>query len=227
MNEIHTATSRGQGDHGWLQTKYSFSFADYHDPKRMGFGKLRVVNDDTIAPGQGFPTHPHQNMEIITIVTKGALRHTDNTGAEAVLKPGDVQVMSAGSGIMHAEYNHSATEDLELFQIWILPDQQGIMPRHEEMHYHEQPEQFTILASGGDEGIMIHQDAAVMIGTFTKPLTHQPKSGSFLMVVAGKATVQGKPLSQRDAIMITKEELTIVPQGETRLLLIDVPVDNK
>lgn len=224
MHTVIRAESRGEGDHGWLRTRHTFSFADYYDPERMGFGRLRVLNDDTIAPGKGFPTHPHKDMEIVTIVTKGELRHEDDTGKSAVLRPGDVQVMSAGSGIRHSEYNNSNIDELELFQLWIIPEREGIEPRHEEASFGLKEDRPTTLASGGEQGLRIHQDARVILADLTKPYTHEPKEASFIMVVEGAASVAGERLGGRDAIGIQDEgAITITPEGQARMLIIDVP----
>lgn len=226
MIEIHKAQDRGGANHGWLQTKHSFSFANYYDPKRMGFGNLRVLNDDIIAPSKGFDTHPHENMEIITIVMRGELLHQDSTGTKSILRPGDVQVMSAGTGIMHSEHNNSSTEPLELFQLWIEPNKQEVKPRHEEMKYDKKANTFITLASGSQGGISIHQDAFVAIGTFSKPSTYKPtKEGSYLLIIKGSATINGYKLGGRDAIAMTEEqEMTIQPHTETTILLIDTKV---
>ncbi len=133
--DIHRAESRGGADYGWLKTRYTFSFANYYDPNRMGFGALRVLNDDTIEGGGGFGTHPHENMEIVTIMLEGTLAHRDNTGSEGALRTGEVQVMSAGTGIRHSEFNGSDTEPIRLLQIWVVPNQNGVTPRYDQKSF--------------------------------------------------------------------------------------------
>jgi hypothetical protein len=159
--ELHKADKRGKGDYGWLTTRYSFSFADWYDPSKMGFGKLRVLNDDVIAAGAGFGKHGHRDMEIITVVTKGAVHHEDSMGNSGVVKAGEVQVMSAGSGVMHSEQNNSETESLELFQLWVESSARGITP-----YYNQQSFDFLSVTNGfmelvGDSSLTINQDATI------------------------------------------------------------------
>ncbi|MDO8480763.1 MAG: pirin family protein, partial [Nanoarchaeota archaeon] len=161
--ELHPAKERGHVQQGWLDTWHSFSFGSYQNPKRQGFGALLVLNDDTIAPGKGFGSHPHEEMEIITIPIKGSLEHKDSTGKGAVLKPGDVQVMSAGTGLLHSEFNASKTEPLHLFQIWIQPSDMAVKPRHAEKHF-AFPEGKLVTVAGQKEGLFINQDASVKLG---------------------------------------------------------------
>jgi quercetin 2,3-dioxygenase len=225
---IYTADSRGGADHGWLRTKHSFSFASYFDAARMGFGSLRVLNDDVIAPGKGFSTHPHSDMEIVTIVQRGELEHKDSTGAQSVLRAGEVQVMSAGSGIYHSEYNHSTRSELALFQLWIEPREKGLAPRHEEREFEKRKNAFVTLASGSEkEGIIIYQDAHVRLGWFEKGQSYSHNLyqgwGSFVMVVEGKARVAGVELSRRDAVSVEDAgEYNIIAEEDVELLVIDV-----
>src|SRR3989338_3819275 len=227
--EFHKAEQRGRGEADWLHSRFSFSFADYYDPKRMGFGKLRVLNDDIIEPGAGFDTHPHDNMEIITIVTECSLRHTDSTGSTAILKPGDIQVMSAGSGILHSESNASDTQQLKLFQIWIEAKEKNIQPRHEERRFTLTKNRWTEVVSGkkSKDSLYIHQDARIFLGNSNKEYISNyklPKGrGIFMMVIKGDAEVEGKSLKDRDAITITEaKQITIKAKGS--LLAIEVPL---
>ena len=225
--------SRGGGDYGWLKTKYSFSFANYYEPSRMGFGALRVINDDWIAPNSGFGTHEHENMEIITIPLVGTLTHKDSLGTEATIKAGEVQVMSAGTGIAHSEYNASVTEALELFQIWIEPKSYGIAPRYDQKRFNFEENQdvlLPIITPKGIEGtLFIHQEASLYLGYFTKASTEEYSitdgHGVYLLVVEGEVSVGDQKLSKRDALSVTNEnKIEIVIQGGSRLLFIDVPL---
>src|SRR5713101_4242056 len=168
MMRIRKANERGHANHGWLDTYHTFSFADYHDPEYMGFRSLRVINEDRVAPGQGFGTHPHRDMEIITYILEGSLEHKDSMGNGSVIRPGDVQRMSAGTGVTHSEYNPSKTETLHLLQIWILPDRRGHTPGYEqkEIGGAEKRGQLRLIASpdGRDGSVSIHQDARLYAG---------------------------------------------------------------
>ena len=219
--KIYKANERGKANYGWLNTNYSFSFADYYNPELIGYGALRVLNDDIIAPGQGFPNHPHENMEIITIVTSGELKHADSTGKFAVLTPGWVQVMSAGTGIVHSEFNNSITEQLELFQIWIKTKSE-IQPKHEERKFEFNKGWNEVVSK---KSLEINQDANISIGLFDKDelISLEPAKGKgiFLMVVKGKVKVNDEVLKRRDAISFEDEiELNILK--ETELLKIEV-----
>ena len=227
---LHQSKERGTANHGWLQAKFSFSFANYYNQKRMGFGPLRVLNNDIISPTQGFPSHTHHNMEIITIPLRGELRHTDSTGAEEVIKQGQIQVMSAGSGITHSEYNHSQTKNLELFQIWIEPHTMSVQPRHETLDFFLQKNQLTQIVSGKskDDGAFIYQNATISLGKFDtrKKLTLHLKQGRgiFLMVIEGELTVEGETMQPRDSIEFSEgeQEIELQMNTETYLLLIEV-----
>jgi len=226
MKEIIRAASRGKSDLGWLQSRFSFSFADYYDEKRMGFGKLRVLNDDVIAPGKGFGEHPHENMEIITFVMEGALEHKDNTGSTAVLKPGDVQVMSAGSGIVHSEYNHSSTEKVELFQIWVETKQENIQPRHDERSFDVKDNSLTLIVSGNKEenALTIYQDAKFYLGkNIDTKFDIRESFGVYLMVIEGSLDVDGEKLARRDAIQISGTAKIHITASDAYFLLMEVP----
>ncbi len=227
------STSRGGGDYGWLKTNYSFSFANYYEPTRMGFGALRVINDDWIAPNSGFGTHEHENMEIITIPLIGTLTHKDSLGTEATIEAGEVQVMSAGTGIAHSEYNASMTEALELFQIWIEPKSYVIAPRYDQkrFNFEQNPDVLLpVITPKGTEGTLsVHQEASLYLGYFTKTATEEYSvkdgHGVYLLVVEGKVSVGDQKLSKRDALSITNEnKIEIVIESGSRLLLIDVPL---
>lgn len=232
--EFFPAESRGKGDHGWLKTRYSFSFADYFNPDRMGFGALRVLNDDWIAGGAGFPPHSHADMEIITIPFSGALAHQDDTGGEGVIRAGDVQVMSAGTGVTHSEFNHSPDEPVTLFQIWIMTRRRGVQPRYAQKSFSADSFKDGLhIVVGPDETegkLMIHQDAWLSLGHFTSDKTeayhlHKPDHGVFAIVIEGSADIAGQTLGQRDAIgVVETDSVTMHMRPGTRLLCIEIPM---
>jgi len=223
---IHRSEQRGEAKHDWLHSRFSFSFADYNEPSRMGFGKLRVLNDDTIAPGKGFGTHPHNNMEIISIPLFGELAHKDNTGKEEVIVPGQIQVMSAGSGILHSEYNHSKEKEVKLFQIWIETSKQNVEPRHETRTLHLEKNKLIKVVSGNKETLFIYQDASIWLGEFDSPskLSFETTSerGTFIMVIEGSAVIEDEVLNERDSIEISDTtKINIEADKGTKLLVID------
>lgn len=231
---IHRAEKRGHGNHGWLDSKFSFSFADYFDTSRMGFGALRVVNDDTIAPSSGFPMHPHDNMEIITIVTEGAVQHKDSMGNGSVIRPGEAQRMSAGSGIMHSEWNPSKDETLKLFQIWIKTRDKNIEPEYEQSKFDLEAERGSLvtIVSGEKEdgGLTFHQDAVIARGVFDKGQSYEYRlkhknSGVFIIIVEGGAEVDGEQLNKRDSIEI-KDALSVKIKAldSSDIILMEVPI---
>ncbi len=231
---IIKSTSRGGADHGWLQAKHSFSFAQFYDEKMIHFGQLRVLNDDIIAPAMGFGTHPHDNMEIITIPLSGAISHKDSTGGVGTIPAGDVQVMSAGSGVTHSEFNASKTEFLNLFQIWIFPDKKNVVPLYDQKSFdiHSLPNQFHLLVSpdARENSLMIHQQAFIKRGVFDlgNTVALAPEiagNGIYLMVIEGEVRVANELLNKRDAISITdilSVELLIAKAAD--ILVIEVPV---
>ncbi len=232
---VHRAKDRGYAKHGWLTTHHSFSFASYYDPAKMGFGTLRVLNDDVIAPGAGFGEHPHDNMEIITIPLSGAVKHEDSMGNSAVVETGEVQVMSAGTGVFHAEYNASSTEPLSLFQIWIETEVPGATPRYDQKRF--APDAFLgafVSVAGPIENkeapLGLHQSAWVSRGSFAtgSEVTYQvrePGNGLYLMVIEGSVVFGEVTLGSRDAIGITDvTEATFQIATEASLLLIEVPM---
>ncbi len=220
-------------EHGWLSSRFSFSFADWYNPDHMGFGALRVINDDTIAPSSGFGMHPHRDMEIITIVTEGAVTHKDSEGNEGVVAAGDVQVMSAGAGVLHSEYNNSPTESLKLFQIWITPNKQNAPVQYAQKSFHllQAADRELSLVAPFEKGrvgeLMINQDAWITyVDAKTKPLDYHVKQegdGVYVFVIEGNLTVAGTRLSARDALGVS-DTPSVSISGQGRALLIEVPM---
>lgn len=232
---IHKANTRGAADHGWLNAKHSFSFANYYNPDRLHFGVLRVLNDDTVAAGMGFGKHPHDNMEIITIPLEGAIEHTDSMGNRGIIKYGDVQVMSAGTGVQHSEFNASKTEPLKLFQIWLFPNKKNVQPRYDQVTLnvndrHNKLQQ--ILSSDSEkDGVWIHQDAWFSMGKLDKDFSvdytvKRKTNGVYIMVVKGTVTIDGNTLSDRDAIGLwDTDKVTITANSQdAEVLVMDVPM---
>jgi quercetin 2,3-dioxygenase len=237
MIALRKASERGYADHGWLKSYHSFSFADYHDPQHMGFGNLRVINEDRIAPGSGFGTHGHRDMEIISYVLSGELAHKDSmgngqtapagpggqTGAAraGVIRPGDVQRMSAGRGVMHSEFNHAQDQTTHFLQIWILPDVRGIAPSYEQKHFGPEEKRGTLrlVASpdARDGSVRIHADAALYAGLFngaeSAELSLQPGRKTYVHVVRGQIAVNGQMLGAGDAAKLDAEELLALKDG--------------
>jgi redox-sensitive bicupin YhaK (pirin superfamily) len=232
--KLYPADSRGHADHGWLKTNHTFSFANYYNPERIHFGALRVLNDDWIAAGEGFGRHPHDNMEIITIPFTGAVLHQDSMGNKGVIKPGELQVMSAGSGIFHSEFNDSKVDPLTLFQIWIIPNKKNVTPRYDQITISDlakKDEFYQILSpNADDQGVWIHQDAWFNMADLTsgKELEYQLQredSGVFVQLIEGNIEVAGNILSGRDAIALTETTSVKIKAGsEARLLVMEVPM---
>lgn len=228
---IRRADERGHADHGWLDSHHSFSFADYYDPAHMGFRSLRVINDDRIAPGMGFGTHPHRDMEIFSYVLEGALEHKDSLGNGRVLRPGQIQLMSAGQGVTHSEFNPSATEPMRLLQIWIHPRQRGLTPSYTEWHpqrgHADEPKVLVISPDGRDGSATIHQDAEVY-RLRLKPgqsVSHElrPGRGAWLQIATGRATLNGVALETGDgASSEASGTLTLTATEPTEALLFDL-----
>ena len=225
--------SRGGADHGWLKTHFSYSFANYYDPERMGFGALRVVNDDWIAGGAGFPTHSHQDMEIITIPLTGALAHKDDAGGEGTVTAGMVQVMSAGTGVLHSEFNASKTDPATLFQIWIEPSVYGVAPRYQESEYkldNAISNQMLLVGPEGKHDTWIHQDASisrltVLAGEEYTYKLNNPQNGVYLMVITGEGVVFNHTLGERDALEIVDEsEIFVESKTQMDILCIEIPL---
>ncbi len=232
MLQIRKSEDRGSANHGWLQSKHTFSFGDYHDPHHVGFGPLLVINEDKVAPGQGFGTHGHRDMEIISYVLEGALEHKDSIGTGSVLHYGDVQRMSAGSGVRHSEFNGSQAEQVHFLQIWIQPNVTGIAPSYEEKHFAPDSKQgqLRLIASGdGREGsVLIHQDAAIYATILHAgdQVQHAvgPGRNSYVHVIRGQVAVNGNVLKGGDALKITGEPLVTLEQAEAaEVLVFDLP----
>ena len=222
MIELRRANERGHANHGWLDSYHSFSFADYHDPLHMGFGALRVINEDRIAPGTGFGTHGHRDMEIISYVLEGALAHKDSMGNGSVIRPGDVQRMSAGTGVQHSEFNHQPDGATHFLQIWIEPDRRGIAPGYEEKHFApvDKRGRLRLIASpdGADGSVRIHQDARVLAGLFDgderAALAIEPGRRAYVHVARGAITVDDVALGAGDALMATDSSPLALRDGK-------------
>lgn len=233
---LHKATTRGYADHGWLQSYHSFSFANYHNPDRMNFGVLRVLNDDEVASGMGFGTHPHNNMEIISIPLQGDLEHKDSMGNTAIIKEGDIQVMSAGTGVSHSERNKNRNTKVKFLQIWVLPNKVNVTPRYDQITLNQQNlvNRFYQIISPNpeDEGIWIHQDAWFYLGGFDvgKKVSYPLKkrnNGVYVFVLEGACSVNGEPLNTRDGLGIWETDtLDFEMSTYTKILLMEVPLTN-
>ena len=232
MLQIRKSEDRGTANHGWLQSKHTFSFGDYHDPHHVGFGPLLVINEDTVTPGQGFGTHGHRDMEIISYVLKGALEHKDSIGTGSVLHYGDVQRMSAGTGVRHSEFNGSNSESVHFLQIWIQPNVTGIPPSYEERHFAPESKlgQLRLIASpdGRDGSVLIHQDAGIYAAILNAGdrAEHAVGTGrnAYVHLIRGQLSVNGNVLKGGDALKITGEPLVSFDQADAaELLLFDLP----
>lgn len=236
MNTVlHSANTRGHANHGWLNAHHSFSFASWYNPERVNFGVLRVLNDDIIAGGMGFGTHPHDNMEIITIPLTGSLTHQDSMGNKETITAGEIQVMSAGTGVQHSEYNGSETEELNLFQIWLFPNNRGVEPRYDQqfMDVAKMKNNFAQILSpnADDEGVWIHQNAWFHMGDFEIDQTvtytlKDPSNGIYVMIVEGNATINEQQLNKRDALGVwdtTSVDLNIT--AGSKILILEVPMN--
>lgn len=231
----HAAASRGKADHGWLKSYHSFSFANYFNEEKMHFGALRVLNDDVVAPGRGFGMHPHENMEIITIPLKGNLEHEDSMGNKGVIKEGDVQVMSAGTGVMHSEYNKSKEEEVAFLQIWLFPRAQNLSPRYDQVNIKElkvKNKFYQIISPNKDEqGAWINQDAWFYMGEFDAGMEekynlHNKENGVYFFILDGDVEIEGKKLSKRDALGIWNiNNLNVKTLSNAQILLIEVPMN--
>jgi quercetin 2,3-dioxygenase len=231
---FHSEASRGHANHGWLNAKHSFSFASWQNSERIHFGALRVLNDDIVAPSMGFGKHPHDNMEIITIPLKGALKHQDSMGNSSIIEAGEVQVMSAGTGVQHSEVNAKHDEAINLFQIWIFPNQQNVSPRYDQIRYNEESMRNNFLQvvspNPDDAGTWIHQDAWIHLSQMEegKSLNYELKqkgNGVYILNIEGTFEIANQLLEKRDAIGIWEtESVTIHANKSGRLLLIEVPM---
>ncbi|MEZ4818119.1 MAG: pirin family protein [Flavobacteriaceae bacterium] len=234
---FHPASTRGKADYGWLQAKYSFSFANYFDPQRLQFGLLRVLNDDVVAPAMGFGRHPHANMEIVTIPQFGAVKHKDSMGNEGIVAAGEIQVMSAGSGVEHSEVNASAKEPLKLFQIWVFPEEENVTPRYDQKKIASlvKPNEISTVVKPKNEAneneLWVHQQAYFNLGEFTEAIEtnysiKKQGHGIYLMVIEGQVSVADETLQNRDAIGIwDTHEISLSVTKDTKLLLIEVPMN--
>lgn len=232
---IHTANSRGHANHGWLNAHHSFSFAGFYDPEKIHFGALRVLNDDIVAPKMGFSTHPHDNMEIITIPLSGSLRHKDSMGNGSLITTGEVQVMSAGTGIQHSEFNADPTEHLNLFQIWIFPNKKNVEPRYDQISYDlaSNQDQFlqVVSPSSSDLGTWIHQDswihlAEISEGNLVSYPIKKEGNGVYLMVIEGSVEIDGNKLNAKDAIGLWEfDSVEIKADSKSKLIAIEVPME--
>jgi redox-sensitive bicupin YhaK (pirin superfamily) len=231
MITLRPSRERGHAEHGWLDSHHTFSFADYHDPEHMGFRALRVINEDRVAPGAGFGTHPHRDMEIVTYVLDGALEHKDSMGSGSVIRPGDVQRMSAGTGVTHSEFNHSKTAKVHFLQIWILPERARLPPSYEEKSFPvaERQNQLRLVAAqdGRDGAVTVHQDVALYAGVLDAgaSVSHRlaPGRHAWVQVVRGAVDLGGQRLQAGDGASLSEEaELTLTARDPAEVLLFDL-----
>lgn len=233
---FHSADARGKANHGWLNSFHSFSFGHFYDPQKVHFGALRVLNDDTVAAGRGFGGHPHDNMEIISIPLEGDLEHKDSMGNVTVIKNGDIQVMSAGTGITHSEYNKNQDKLVKFLQIWVIPNKRNVAPRYDQISLNPEDRknklQQILSPNEGDEGVWIHQDAYFHLGTFDENVEtvyelKNKSNGVYAFIIYGSFQVDGKELSERDALGIVDAEnfeiKALSPKAE--ILLMEVPMN--
>ncbi len=231
---IYKANERGHVQHGWLNTYHSFSFGNYYNPEMTNFGALRVLNDDTFGGGMGFGTHPHSNMEIVTIPLSGALQHRDSTGTQGIISQNDVQIMSAGSGIQHSEVNGNKNDAVQLLQVWVLPKLYNVTPRYEQKTFSPESRKNglqTIVAPNDETAVRINQDAWFLLGDLTQGFTNTYSiktkgNGAYFFVIEGKVEVAGNVLSKRDAAGISEaDSIDIKAIEDAKLLIIDVPMN--
>lgn len=233
--QLFKANTRGHANHGWLESYHSFSFANYYNPERMGFGVLRVLNDDIVSSGRGFGKHPHDNMEIVSIPLSGDLEHEDSMGNKAVIKSGDVQVMSAGTGIFHSEKNKNPNEEVKFLQIWIQPNKRGVEPRYDQITLNpaDLDNKFAQVLSPNkaDDGVWVYQDAWFHLGNLSSgtELTYNVKkkgNGVYAFLLEGDATVATISLNKRDAVGITEvDSFTVKANSNAKILLMEVPMN--
>ena len=232
---FHSSSSRGAADHGWLQAKHSFSFANYYDSERVQFGALRVLNDDIIAPGMGFGTHPHDNMEIITIPLDGALEHKDSMDNIGVIETDEIQVMSAGSGVYHSEYNKNKDQSVSLLQIWVFPNKKNVTPRYDQKNIKDlkKVNSFYPIVTPNQKGpgMWIHQDAWFHLGEFDKETRinyniNKKGNGVYAFLIEGSVQIDGESLEKRDALGLwDTESFELLANPNSRILLIEVPLN--
>ena len=231
MIDVIHSDSRGSADHGWLKSKHTFSFANYHNPSMMGFGKLRVINEDWIEAGKGFDTHPHRDMEIVTYMIAGALQHKDSMGNGSVIRPGELQRMTAGTGVLHSEFNHSPDQQAHLLQIWILPEENGLEPGYEQKLFplEEKRNRWRVVGSrdGRDGSLTIHQDIILSSTVLDKDAetdyVFEEGRRGYLQVVSGNIQIEDKQISAGDAMAVEgQSSISILAKEETELLLFDM-----
>ena len=232
---LHKASTRGHANHGWLNSFHSFSFANYYNPERVHFGALRVLNDDTVEAGMGFGTHPHDNMEIISIPLEGDLEHKDSMGNVTVIKQGDIQVMSAGTGIHHSEYNKNKDSRVKFLQIWVFPNQKKVTPRYDQITLNSEDRhnkfQQVLSPNPEDEGVWIHQNAWFHMGNLDKGVSADytlkaPGNGVYAFILKGDVTIDGQELNTRDGFGIwDTDKISIKANSDAELLLMEVPMD--
>ena len=236
MNSVvHKAKTRGHADHGWLKANHSFSFANYYNPERMNFGVIRVLNDDSIAPERGFGTHPHDNMEIITIPLEGDLKHQDNMGNGTVIKNGDIQVMSAGTGITHSEFNANNDSHCKLLQIWLFPNKKNVTPRYDQIVISSMAKKnklYQILSPNkNDQGVWIHQNAWFHIGEYIEKSNDEyvlksEGNGIYFFVIEGEVNINNQQLSKRDGMGIWEiDQINFEAKANSKILLMEVPLE--
>lgn len=229
---LHKAETRGHANHGWLDSHHTFSFADYYDPQRVHFGALRVLNDDRVAAGKGFGQHPHDNMEIVSIPLFGDLEHKDSMGNVAVIRKGEIQVMSAGTGIFHSEYNRNTDKETQFLQIWVIPNKRNVTPRYDQISITDiakEDELYQILSPNpDDQGVWIHQQAWFHLGDLSEGWTGSYKlkgedTGAYFFVLEGEVTVAGQKLNKRDGFGVSEtSEIGITANSEAQLLVMEV-----
>lgn len=231
---LHKADTRGDANHGWLHSKHTFSFANYFDPARMNFGVLRVLNDDTVDAGMGFGTHRHDNMEIISIPLEGDLEHKDSMGNKTVIKNGDVQIMSAGTGISHSEYNANTDKPVKFLQIWVVPNKRNVTPRYDQISLNMEDRhnklQQILSPNPGDEGVWIHQNAWFHLGKFdkcfqTEYAVKEKGNGVYAFILSGELSINDQKLNTRDGFGITEiDNFKIIADSDAEILLMEVPM---
>ena len=231
---LHKADTRGHANHGWLDSHHTFSFASYYNPERIQFGTLRVLNDDVVPPGRGFGTHPHDNMEIISIPLSGDLKHKDSMGNEAVIKEGDVQVMSAGTGIFHSEFNKNEDKEVRFLQIWLFPRERNVEPRYDQISIRDVEKKnafYQVLSPNkDDQGVWVHQDAWFHLGNFDNGASDvytikKQGNGVYAFVLEGDVEINGQKLSKRDGLGVTEtDKFTLKAASDARVLLMEVPM---
>lgn len=229
---IHRADSRGHSHLGWLHSYHTFSFSGYYHPERIHFGALRVLNDDVVQGGKGFSTHPHYNMEIISIPLEGDLEHQDDIGNKTVIRKGDIQVMSAGTGVRHSEYNKNQDREVKFLQIWVIPDKQQVEPRYDQWKMEIRPDEWNQILSPDplDQGVWIHQNAWFHLGAFTGAESREyhlkgKGNGLYVFLLEGSARIADQALGRRDGMGIWEEtRIEIIPEAGSKILLMEVPM---